>query len=120
MPAKDDTMNDSVNLTESAGESLTGDALQVFNQCRAVAHMARALAEVHDARAVILRHNPDLEEVIGSGTAELMELLGDALSNMDAVGHEEDGWLDEVFEKAHARWPAPASLSAPALQIDQP
>jgi hypothetical protein len=90
---------------------LSGDTLQAHRQCLAVAHMARALAEVHDARAMILEHDPMLTEVIGSSTADIMEDLGDTLSNMDAVDDSDD-WINPVFEAAQKRWPIAAKQPA--------
>lgn len=83
---------------------LEGDARLAHDQCRAVAQMARALAEVHDARMSILATGRAPVEVIGQSSAEIMEWLGDALSGMDACD-ESDEWMDPVFDAAQARWP---------------
>jgi hypothetical protein len=86
------------------------DRAQAIEQCRAVAHMARSLAQVHEARALILQRVDDAPvEIIGESSAEIMERLGDTLSNMDAVDGAEDAWLDPVFERAQERWPSGGS-----------
>ncbi|CAN7592931.1 hypothetical protein LJR039_004314 [Pseudorhodoferax sp. LjRoot39] len=92
--------------------NLAGDAGLAHDQCRAVVHMALALAEVHVARALIIASGkvPTATERIGESSAALMEYLGDALSNMDAVEEEDDAWLDPIFEAAHARWPVPVPV----------
>jgi hypothetical protein len=94
--------------------NLAGDAGLAHDQCRAVVHMALALAEVHVARALIIASGkvPTATERIGESSAALMEYLGDALSNMDAVEEEDDAWLDPIFEAAHARWPVPEAEKA--------
>lgn len=92
---------------------LEGDARLAHDQCRAVAQMARALAEVHDARMSILATGRAPVEVIGQSSAEIMEWLGDALSGMDACD-ESDEWMDPVFDAAQARWPIAAHPPAPA------
>lgn len=81
---------------------------QVAAQCRAVAHMAKALAEVHEAKASILDlpQKYDPLEFVGQQTASLMETLGDILNGMDANDDKEDAWLKPVFQKAHELWPA--------------
>lgn len=78
---------------------------QVIAQCKAVAHMATAIAQVHADKAQLLEAGADLPlEVIGPDTAAYMEALGDILNGMDAVV-EEDAWTDPIFEKAHELWP---------------
>lgn len=60
---------------------------QVAVQCRAVSHMAKAIAKVHDDYAGI-EHAGIMESLldeVGWQTAELMEDLGDMLNGMDAV-----------------------------------
>lgn len=95
------------------------DAVLASEQCRAVAALARTLAEVHEARALIVNNDPALAAVIGESSAEIMEWLGDTLNNMDAVS-EEDAWLDPIFEAAQARWPVAARPVAgvPQAQAD--
>lgn len=95
---------------------------QARQQCLAVAHMAKALQLVHEARASILARSAlDLTEAIGESTAYIMESLGYMLSNMDAVDAEEDAWLDPVFEAAHKMWPqSDAALTPPAARAGEP
>lgn len=82
---------------------------QVADQCRAVAHLAKALAEVNEDWARMFADEdcsgPDaLVETIGDRTARHMELLGNILNGMDAVD-EADEWMDPVFQEAHRLWP---------------
>lgn len=85
---------------------------QVLAQCRAVAHMARAIAEVHDDKAetlaLIMTRDDGFAEFMGRQTAGLMEVLGDLLNDMDAVTSEDD-WIQPIFAEAHRRWPQPAA-----------
>lgn len=80
---------------------------QVSAQCRAVAHLARALAQVHEDKARLL----DLPQAyppvdfVGKSTARYMETLGDILNGMDAVDEKEDAWLDPIFREAQRLWP---------------
>lgn len=83
---------------------LKGDARLAHDQCRAVVQMARALAEVHEARMSILATGRAPVEVIGQSSAETMEWLGDALTGMDACDESEE-WMGPVFDAAQARWP---------------
>lgn len=94
---------------------LTGDAKLAHDQCRTVVHLARALAEVHSARALILAAGQGPVEIIGESSAAIMDWLGDVLNNMDAVD-DADEWLDPIFDAAHARWQglAPSALRSPA------
>jgi hypothetical protein len=82
---------------------------QVALQCRAVAHLAKALTEVYtDYETMFASGNypagDAFVEHIGSRTAALMETLGDILNGMDAV-EDEDAWMEPVFKKAHDLWP---------------
>lgn len=83
----------------------------IVQQCKAVAHLATALAQVHSDKAEIIAAGSSLYsdsallEMIGRNTAAYMEKLGDILNGMDAMT-EEDDWLDPVFEEAHRRWPS--------------
>lgn len=75
---------------------------QVADQCRVVAHLATAIAQVHTDKARLFAANgaPSIVDYVGRHTAHLMETLGDILNGMDAV-EEEDDWVDPIFEKAH-------------------
>jgi hypothetical protein len=81
---------------------------QVAAQCRAVAHLARALAEVHEHKAQLydlekIAH-PTLIDFVGRNTASYMETLGNILNGMDAVT-QEDEVLAPVFKEAQRLWP---------------
>lgn len=85
---------------------------QVAAQCRAVVHMAKALAEVHEAKAQGFEmgdRSDGIINVVGNSTASIMEVLGDILNGIDANDSDEDGWLDPIFEKAHQLWPQPST-----------
>lgn len=79
---------------------------QVALQCKAVAHMARALAEVYDHRAMRLESDwvKGDGELIGRWSANAMEILGEMLNGMDAVD-ESDDWMKPVFREAQRLWP---------------
>ena len=81
---------------------------QVSDQCRAVAHLAKALADVSSDYARMLGpHNPGADEIIdlvGSRTAHQMNVLGDILNGMDAVD-DGDEWVNPIFEKAKEMYP---------------
>lgn len=79
---------------------------QVEQQCRAVAHMAGALAEVSAALEKVPRTGIGID-LIGDRTARHMEILGDILNGMDAVDEAEDGWITPVIRAAHTLWPQP-------------
>lgn len=80
---------------------------QVAKQCDAVAHLCRALIELHEDRAKMLRAGAvdGLIEITGGRTAYLMETLGDVLNGMDAVDEKEDAWLEPIFAEAQRLWP---------------
>lgn len=83
---------------------------QVAEQCRAVAHMARAIAEVHEELIPLYLSEfgaPDLMEIIGKRTAGLLEVLGDIMNNMEVVT-ECDAWIDPIIAEAQRRWPQPS------------
>lgn len=91
--------------------SLSGDAALAHEQCRAVVHLALAVAEVYSANALIVASDSRLADQIGAASAEVMEFLGDTLNSTDATT-EEDEWLDPIFEGAQKRWPATEDSSA--------
>lgn len=83
---------------------------QVAQQCRAVAHMAGAIARVYsDYERLFANDQLDdaldsLVEIKGEDSAELMQILGDILNGMDAAT-DEDEWMTPVFEAANSMWP---------------
>lgn len=79
---------------------------QVGAQCNAVAAMAVSISQVHADYAALFHsgHGEALLEQVGKRTAELMELLGDILNNMDAVT-DDDKWMEPIFDKAQLLWP---------------
>lgn len=82
---------------------------QIADQCRAVAHMARALESVHRDYAMMFDDSPafvaSIADMVGRRTASFMEQLGDMLNAMDAVS-EEDEWIEPVFRSAQEMWPS--------------
>ena len=82
--------------------------MQVAKQCRAVAHMATAMAAVHSDYARMFDGGvpamDDIADIVGKRTAFFMEQLGDMINAMDAVVDEDD-WVTPVFEEAQRRWP---------------
>lgn len=87
------------NMTPGATETTE----RLARQCDAVAHMAKALADLHVQKARLHRMCPgaaaDVEPVVGPETASLMQTLGDILNNLDAVV-EEDAWTNPIIEEA--------------------
>lgn len=79
---------------------------QVVAQCRAVAHLATALAKVHSDYIDLMANtsHDSWVEMVGSRTAAFMENLGDMLNGMDAVTKEDD-WLNPIFKEAQRLWP---------------
>lgn len=80
---------------------------QVEMQCKAVAHMATAIATVYgDYVTIFETGNADrLIDQVGKRTASFMETLGDMLNATDATD-ETDEWLTPVFEEAQRLWPS--------------
>ena len=77
---------------------------QIADQCKAVAHMAQALADVYSAKEHILREGYQRTVgIVGPESAALMETLGNVLNGMDAVT-EDDAWLDPIFKEAQKRY----------------
>ena len=80
---------------------------QVASQCRAIVHMAKAIAEIYEdygRRYAVASPADKLLDVVGRRSAAHMESLGDILNSMDAVV-EQDAWLDPIFDEAHRLWP---------------
>lgn len=85
---------------------------QIIQQCKAVAHLADALSQVHTdyANHVVSAYPADMLDMVGRRTAHFMEVLGNILNGLDAVD-EADEWLDPVFKEAQRRWPPPTDAS---------
>lgn len=84
---------------------------QTIAQCKVIAHLAQAMADLHkDFALAYTSQSPSMDEsfydMVGDRTAGIMEWLGDALNNMDAIT-DEDEWTNPVFEAAHKLWPQP-------------
>lgn len=81
---------------------------QAREQCRVVAHLARALAEIHEDRVRLYDACPDnMRETVfidGPRSAAIMESLGDMLNGMDAA-MPEDEWTTPIFQEAQRLWP---------------
>lgn len=86
---------------------------QVAAQYRAVAHMAKALMDVHTQIAPLIAEGiggvDSILDIQGARSAHIMEVLGDVLNGMDAVDPEEDAWISPVFDEAHRLFPAGAT-----------
>lgn len=90
---------------------------QVKRQYRAVAYLAKALSGVHvDLTDMLNEPGPHdrLLEMMGARSAYFMEVLGNALNEMDAVQIGND-WLDPIFAEAQRRWPSDKIADAPEL-----
>ena len=87
------------------------DQEKVSDQCRAVAHMAAAIANVYTDLATIHANGgaTSLVEMHGKRTTELMETLGDILNGMDAVTSDDD-WVGPVMVAARKRWPLKTAI----------
>lgn len=81
---------------------------QMIAQCRVVAHLAKALADVYSDKAKIYamkEQEAGFVDLLGRWSAAHMEALGEILNGMDAVDDEEDDWTAPIFHKAHEFWP---------------
>lgn len=79
---------------------------QVAAQCRAVAHMASVISQVHKDKAKIIDggHADDILDLVGHFTSQRLESLGNILNGMDAVTDEDD-WIAPIIIAARERWP---------------
>jgi hypothetical protein len=80
---------------------------QVSEQCRAVAHMATAIAKIYsDYEKLFLddRAMAGYEEQVGERTVCLLADLGDILNGGDAVTAE-DAWVNPIMERARELFP---------------
>jgi len=76
---------------------------QIVDQCRAIAHIAVQIANIHAELATIYEKNipENILMVVGKRTAGLMEQLGDIMNGMDAVDTD-DAWLDPIFDRSQS------------------
>lgn len=86
---------------------------QVADQCKAVAHLAAALVQLHVDYENMMRggHIDTLIDLVGDRTASFMETLGDMLNGMDAVSPD-DEWMAPIFDEAHRLWPQPPAVES--------
>jgi hypothetical protein len=79
---------------------------QIVQQCVAVRHMARTIADIYGDMAILFAEGraEKISEIVGSESAALLETLGDILNGMDAVT-EDDEWIDPIIEEAQRVWP---------------
>ena len=84
-------------------------AKQVAQQYRAVAHMARCIAQVHsEIGATVEQMGPDAPlDIMGQRSARLMELFGDVMNDMDIVESDDD-WISPILRRAQETWPEAA------------
>ena len=93
-------------MTEDEAKTMT----QVSEQCRVVAHLASAIAKMHEDYASLFSAVPpdsplvEIADSVGERTAALMERLGDFLNGVDAAMPEDD-WTHPIFAEAQRRWP---------------
>lgn len=72
----------------------------VEDQYKAVAHLAKAVVELHGPH--MTRHSSrGILEMQSVRAHEIMEWLGDLLNAMDGVDAEKDGWMNPIFDKAN-------------------
>ncbi|GEC56757.1 hypothetical protein [Bradyrhizobium phage ppBeUSDA76-2] len=84
---------------------------QAADQCRVVAHLATAIAQIHSDKgrwlsAPRIGESDSYIELVGKRSAELMETLGNILNGMDGV-EDEDEWVNPIFDRAKEVWPIP-------------
>lgn len=81
---------------------------QVADQCRVVAHLAKAIHEVYSDKARIFASDAkgpdDIVDIVGKWSAAHMESLGELLNGMDAAD-EDDDWTAPIFRNAQKIWP---------------
>ena len=103
-----------------ASASIEQQRAQVAAQYRAVAHMARAIAEVHEEAASIFCYpaSDDLLLTTGSRSHRIMEILGDILNGMDASRMKTSGSGRSLKKRVRffrlKRDPPMSDVSAPA------
>lgn len=99
---------------------MTEKLQQVLSQCKAVAHLASALANIHGESITIYGRVPPPDgvlDIVGARTAAFMETLGDMLNDMDAVT-DDDAWLAPVFAEAQRLWPSQGEPQARSVAVD--
>lgn len=80
---------------------------QVSDQCRAVAHMAKAISQIYADYAALFQTDGamvGLEDQVGERTVCLMDDLGDILNGHDAVTSD-DEWVGPIMERARKVFP---------------
>jgi hypothetical protein len=89
---------------------------QVADQCRVVAHLAKAIWEVYSDKARMFASDMtgpnDIVDLVGNNSARHMNKLGDILNGMDAV-EDDDAWTDPIFERAKQQFPQQATETTP-------
>lgn len=85
---------------------------QVIDQCKAVAHMAQAILDIHNDYVNVFKSgtSDQILDVVGERTAAWMETLGDMLNGIDAV-IDEDDWIAPVLSEAQRRFPTAQVVS---------
>jgi len=85
---------------------------QVADQCRVVAHLAKAIHEVYSDKTSMFASEDtgpnDIVDLVGKWSAAHMEQLGEILNGMDAVDGSDD-WVNPIFRKAQKLWPVDPS-----------
>lgn len=92
------------------GGSVAGRGQVVSDQCRVVAHFARAIATVFDDKAAVavLGEARALWPMWTEQSDDLIEQLGNILNGMDAVT-DEDAWTFPIVKASVARRSAKAT-----------
>ena len=92
------------------GGSVAGGGRVVSDQCRVVAHFARAIATVFDDKAAVavLGEARVLWPMWTDQSDDLIEQLGNILNGMDAVT-DEDAWTFPIVKASVARRAAKAT-----------
>jgi len=92
---------------------MSDDQKQVALQCKAVAHLATAIAQIHTDYEKMFGDGKmsGLADQVGKRTAAWMETLGEMLNSIDAA-EEEDEWLEPIFREAQRRWLTETALTS--------
>jgi hypothetical protein len=94
---------------------------QVADQCRVVAHLAKAIWEVYSDKARMFASDMtgpnDIVDLVGNNSARHMNKLGDILNGMDAV-EDDDAWTDPIFERAKQQFPEATAAGSAVTSTD--